>query len=164
MVALVEVKTNLRENGPIVRSAVTATAKAIEDRGRKNIAGALRNGAKWAKNFIYKIEKSEGGYLISFYLKPGFLHGFERGMISVGKPFMFVPVPPLRVKARKFAGKLWEPRGTNVLIRDSDHRIMYVGIRQVTNKQRFFLRDIAFDEANKFIEHITAGVYGSVKE
>jgi hypothetical protein len=168
----IELKTNLVDYATVVRDAVVETSRTIRERSRKDIAGSMHNGGRWAKNLEtqFKAEPGGMGYRIGVYLKPGFLHGFEYGMTSVGKPMLWIPIRPLRGRARNFKGRLFRPPGSRVLaIRTSRVRVrgvfgsgegklrpMYIGVSSVSNRQRFHLRDIANNEAQNFVLRLRA--------
>lgn len=168
----IEVKTNLVDYATVVRDAVVETSRTIRERSRKDIAGSMRNAGRWAKNLEtqFKAEPGGMGYRIGVYLKPGFLHMYEYGGTSIGKPLLWIPIPPHRGRARNFKGKLIRPPGKKYLaIRTSRVPVrgmpgtgsgklkpMYVGVSSVTNRQRFHLRVIAGDEAQKFVSRLRA--------
>jgi len=150
----IQITTNLVDYNDVMRVAVVETARNIRERSRKDIAGSMHNGGRWARGLETNIKKQENSYRIGVYLKPGFLHGFEYGMTSVGKPYLMLPLAPNKIKLRKFGGKLIMPKGKRVLIRPHDGRVMYVGVSSITNRQRFHLRTIAEDEAQKFPQRL----------
>jgi hypothetical protein len=168
----IEVKTNLVDYATVVRDAVVETSRTIRDRSRKDVAGSMHNAGRWAKGLEtnFKAEPGGGGYRIGVYLKPGFLHGFEYGMTSVGKPKLWIPIAPNRMKARKFKGTLFRLPGRNVLgVRGSrvhvrgmagtgsgKFKALFVGVSSVTNRQRFHLRAIAGEEAEHFVTRLRA--------
>src|SRR5262245_13757028 len=125
---LVEVSTNLREHGPIIRSAVVATSQAMRDRMRQDITGSIRNGRRFARGLQTGLNAVSGGYFINVYLRPAYAKVFEYGGVSVGKPTLWIPVPPLRAKVRNYVGKLIRPKGKRVLIRPKDGKVMYAGV------------------------------------
>src|SRR5262245_61053089 len=119
---LVEVSTNLREHGPIIRSAVVATSQAMRDRMRKDITGSIRNGRRFARGLQTGFNAVSGGYVINVYLRPAYAKVFEYGGVSVGKPVLWVPVPPLRNKGRNYGGKLNRPKGKRALDRATERK------------------------------------------
>jgi hypothetical protein len=167
MGAQVKVDVNFRDHRSVIRGAIGLCATSIRDRGRQDVAGALRGrGSKWAKNLITEVKRQDAQtYYINVYLKPGFLHGFERGMTSVGKPLLWIPVPPLRTRVGRYKGKLFHPAGKNVLIgigrrvrvrgmvgTGGKPIVKYIGVPSITNKKRFHLSDIAYQEALRLVE------------
>ena len=155
---LVEANWNVNEFGPVIRSAVVETAKHIRERSRADIAQAGRFG-RYAKGYTTQVQRAPGGYAIQCFLNPGFLKVFEYGGTSVGKPLLWVPVKPLRIKLRRYGGKLIRPKGKRVLFRPSDRRIMYVGVSSITNRQRFHLRTIAYQEAERLMTNMVDALH-----
>jgi hypothetical protein len=153
---LIEAKAPLREFGPIMGSAVAATARAIQQSSRQDIARAGRFG-RYTKGYTTSVKRVTGGYVIQCFLKPGFLKVFEYGATSVGHPLLWVPVKPLRIQVRKYGGRLIRPKGKRVLLRATDKKVMYVGVSSVINRPRFHLRQIAYREAEKFLTHMREG-------
>ena len=150
---LVEVKTTLREYGPVVRSAAVALSRSLRQNMRQDIARAGHFG-KYAKGLTTAVETAPkaGGYIVNVFLRPSFLKVEEYGGVSVGKPLLWIPAGRLRIKLRNYGGKLIRPKGRNILVRPGDGRVMYIGVSSVTHKPRFHLRDIAQKEAEKFLE------------
>lgn len=185
----IDVKVNLREHGPIIRSAVAAFAKSLREKSRQNMSGAGL-GKFGANAYTTKIKKlGNVGYQVDAFLTPRFLKVFETGGTSVagnrrgqprplmmrkrrGQPqrqfdfasaVLWIPVAPLKIKIRKFGGKLVRPPGTNVLIRRDNRKIAYIGVKSITNRKRLGLETIAMVEASKFVEHLRRGIYDGGK-
>jgi hypothetical protein len=154
----VELKTNMREHGPIVRSAVAQMAKGMRSRSRDNVRSTGRLGAWGAMAVRTNVQKLSGGYLVNEVLTPRFLKAFETGAQSVGKPWLWIPSPPNKVRIGKRQTKLWRPSGTNVLIDRKTRQILYVGIRQTTIRKRLALTEIAEEEAAKLILYMMQGI------
>jgi len=157
---MVEINTNLREHGPIVRSAVVMLSQRIRERSRKDIAAAGHFG-RYAKGFTTSFKSIQGGYVVETRLRPAFLKVKEYGGISVGKPFLWIPKPPLRIKLRKYGGKLFRPKGKRVLIRPTDGEVMYIAINSVTHRPVFHLRQIEKEESERFIVDMKEGIYSA---
>jgi hypothetical protein len=164
----VTVDWKVKDLGPVMREAVAATAKAIRDRARQDVAGGLHNAGRFVRGTNTKVEKIEGGYAIDVIQRPSFAKVWETGGVSRGKPFLWLPAPGNRVKKSAYKGKLIRPKGKRVLIAAASGRkvtgmagtgttqrgdVKYVGVTSITNRKRFHLEQIAFDEANKFAEH-----------
>jgi hypothetical protein len=185
----VDVRVNLREHGPIIRSAVTALTRALRDKSRANLAAA-HLGKFGAGAYTTRSKKlGNVGYQIDAFLKPRFLKAFETGAVSVagnrrGSPrpatigrgarkgqrfdfasaMLWIPVPPLKIKARKYGGGLIRPPGTNVLVRKGGGRqVMYVGVKSVTIPKRTGLVNVAMQEASKFVQYMRQGIYDDGK-
>jgi hypothetical protein len=160
----IDVKWNVADFGELTREAVAATAKSIINKGREDM---LRGGkfGRFQKGLTSRTTKIQAGYQIRIFQKPGFLKGFEYGMSSQGKPLLWIPVPGLEsihgMKAKKFPGKLIRPRGKNVLIGARDRKVRYIGVRNVTNRRRTHIKEIAFDEAEKLTQQIGAAAKGA---
>ena len=147
---------NFETSGALVRYAVVQTSRAIRDRGRQDVATVGSLGTYGKGTFNTRFKRVPNGYVIDGYLRPSFLKVLETGGTSVGKPLLWIPIPPLKIKVRKYSGELIRPRGSRVLLRAGDKRPMYVGVSSITNRQRLHLRQIAYDEASKFVDRYGA--------
>ncbi len=187
----IDVKVNLREHGPIIRTAVAALSKSLREQSLKNLSGAGL-GKFGTKAYTTKIKKLGNiGYEIDSFLTPRFLKVFETGGTSIagnrrGSPrparwaksgafhrkgerfdferaVLWIPVPPLKVKVRKYGGKLFRPPGTNVLISTAGRKVVYIGVKSITNRKRTGLENIAMVEASKFVGYMKQGIYDGGK-
>jgi hypothetical protein len=171
---LVEVNTNLREHGPIVRSAVVMLSRTLRERGRKDIASAGHFG-RYAKGWNTSFKAVPGGFVVQAFLRPAFLKVEEYGGVSVGKPLLWIPKPPLRIKARRYGGRLFRPPGSRVLLAvgrrvrvrgmagtgGGGSQVAYIGVTSVTHRPRFHLRAITQQEAERFIVLMKEGIYSA---
>lgn len=164
MVFQVEVRWNVKQFGPVIREAVAATSKTIQERARKDVAAGVRHPGRFVKGTTTKVARVRGGYAIQLFLRPTFAKVWEYGGTSVGKPLLWLPAPGNKVKLRNFGGKLIK-RGRvlvtasrTVAIRgmagtgQKAGQVKYIGVASVTHRRRFHLREIAMDEANKFVQ------------
>jgi hypothetical protein len=164
----VNVAWKVKDLGPVMREAVAVTAKTIQERSRQDVAGGLHNAGRFAKGTTTQIKKIEGGYAIDVIQRPSFAKVWETGGTSRGKPLLWLPAPGNRIPLRKYQGKLIRPKGKNVLIAavpgtrvtgmagtgsTTRGQVKYIGVSSITNRKRFHLEQIAFEEANKFVEH-----------
>lgn len=149
----VDVKVNVRDYGEILRSTVTKLATKIRQRSRQDIA-RTGMGDRFVRGLTTKVNKVEGGYRLAVNQSPGFMKVFEYGGVSVGKPMLWFGITPdsRGIRARNYQGKLFRPKGKNVLVSSKDHRIIYVGVTSINHRQRFHLRAIAEEEANNFLD------------
>ena len=151
------VDLNLRDYGAVTRAAVNELSQSLEARSRTEIsAGVGRRQAKTSYSRIRGIGK--GGYEVNFFARPGWVVGYEYGAVSVGRPLLWMPAPgsPYRGRARDYPGKLYRPKGRRVLINPVTRKVAYIGIPQVTTTARLHLRDIAEDEAVRFVDRMKA--------
>ena len=152
----VDTKVNIKEFGPITRYAVGATARAIRDRGRLDIAQAGHFGRRFQMGLQTRVDRIQGGsgYIISVQQKPNFMKVFQHGGTSVGKPMLWIPADlTVRVRARNFKGPLFRPKGKNVLM-GADRKVKYIGISSVVNRKRMHIEQIAMEEAKNFTRYI----------
>lgn len=156
MVFQVDVRVNVADFGPIVRDAVKEVEKNIRERSRQDIAGSgISRPGKFVKGLRTQTRKLGTGYVIQVTLRPSYAKIWEYGGTSTGKPLLWIPLPPNRTKLRNWAGKLNHPRGSRVLLGGSGRKqVKFVGVTSVTNRQRFHLRQIAVEEANKFLQQM----------
>lgn len=160
----VDVKVNLREHGPIIRSAVASMAKAVRARSRDNIrsTGNLRHWG--ATSYTTKINKISGGYEVDNFLKPRFLKVFETGASISGKPLMWLPAPGSNVRINKIDhNKLFRPKGTNVLLLKGTRTLLFIGASRVRIRKRLQLETIAYQEAVKLVLYMKQGIYDGGK-
>ena len=151
----VETRVNVREFGAVTRSAVSLVARHFRDRGRKDIAAAGHFPSSYINGLTTRVMKVDAGWMMQARIWPSFMKMYEYGGTSVGKPLLWLPVPPLKVKLRKFAGRLIHPGlKSRALLRAADRKLMYVGISSVSNRQRLHLRKIALEEAAKFRDYM----------
>jgi len=164
----VRVQWNVKELGPVLKAVADGLAKNIETRSRADIANSgLANPSRYVKGLRARVRTGpRRGYRVQVFLRPNFAHVWEYGGTSVGKPLLWIAQPgaPRRIKA--YGGKLFRPKGTNVLISKPSRtrvrgmagtgqakaKVMYVGVKSVSHARRFHLRQIAYEEANKLTD------------
>jgi hypothetical protein len=164
----VQVAWNIKDMGPIFREAVVQTAKVMRVRSRADIAAGVRG--KYSRGYWNKVEKIAGGYKISETVRPAYVKVWEYGGRSVAKPgkLLWIPVSPNKTAIKKWSGgKLIRPAGKRVLMTEGSTRkirgmagtgsgvgkVQYLGIKSMTHRKRFHLRQIATEEANNFSKH-----------
>jgi hypothetical protein len=168
MVFQVEIRWDVKQFGPIIHDGVTALAKTIRERSRRDIAGGLHHPDRFVKGLTTKVSRISRGYAVQVLQRPAFAKVWEYGGISTGKPLLWLPLAPNRMRLRSYGGKLFRPPGKRVLIAASagtrirgiggtgrtQGQVKYVGVTSITHRKRFHLRDIAVEEANKFVKHM----------
>lgn len=152
----VTVAMKMRDYAQVTKEAVDKLSERMEDRGRQNLAGSgFQHFTKTSYSNVRHI--GSGNYEVGFFARPGFLYVYEYGGVSVGRPMLWFPAPGMpRIRAGSWGGKLFRPRGTNVLIGGRDRRVRYIGVRQITHSPRLGLSDIAEDEANRFADDMVS--------
>jgi hypothetical protein len=164
----VQVKWNVKELGPVLKAVADAVAKNIQTRSRADIAGSgLRNPSRYVKGLRTAVRTApRKGYRVQVFLSPAFSHVWEYGGTSLGRPLLWIAQPGAPRRVRAYGGKLFRPKGSNVLLSRpsrvkvtgvmgsgmSKPKVMYVGVKSVTHARRFHLRQIAYDEANKLTD------------
>lgn len=165
----VQVKWNVKELGPVLKAVADAVSKNIQTRSRADIASSgLRHPARYVKGLRTRVTGGgpRRGYRIKVFLSPTYSHVWEYGGTSVGKPMLWLAQPGAPRRVRAYGGKLFRPKGSNVLLSQpsrvkvrgiagtgtSKPRVMYVGVKSMTHARRFHLRQIAYDEANKLTD------------
>jgi hypothetical protein len=166
----VQVRWNVKELGPVLKAVADSVAKNVQARSRADIAGSgLHNPARYVRGLRAVVRTApRKGYRVSVFLSPSFSHVWEFGGTSLGRPLLWIAQPgaPRRIKA--YGGKLFRPKGTNVLMSQPSRvkvtgvhgsgmakpKVMYVGVKSVTHARRFHLRQIAYEEANRLSETI----------
>jgi hypothetical protein len=162
----IEVKWNVAAFGPIFRQGVNELAKQIRNQSRADVKAGIRG--RFSRGVIVKTERlqSRDGYVIREFLKPAFAKVWEYGGVSVGKPLMWVPVFPNKLKLRRYGGRLVRrgraliSQGSGVKVRglhgtgSRQAIVMYAGVSSVSHRRRFHLRDIALRETNKLVNYL----------
>jgi hypothetical protein len=164
----VQVKWNVKELGPVIKAVADAVSKNIQTRSRADIASSgLRHPARFVRGLrTYVKTAPRKGYRVQVFLSPAYSHVWEYGGTSVGKPMLWIAQPGAPRRVGSYGGKLFRPKGTNVLMSrpsrvkvtgimgsgTSKPKVMYVGVKSVTHARRFHLRQIAYDEANKLTD------------
>jgi hypothetical protein len=158
----VNIDVSLWDFGNITRNAVTKMAKELEAKEREDIAAAGMQ--RFAPRTTVRPVAVHGGYDVYVNLKPGWMKVWETGSThpivpvrpqkTAGVRLLWIPVPDApRIRARGYRrvfGKLYRPKGKNVLIDWASGKVAYVGIQQQTIKPVLHSRDIANEEAEKF--------------
>lgn len=167
----VQVALSIRDWEGVTRTAVNETAQAITDRGRADIAGAGRFGARWTQGLrVNTRQLPSRGYSITVRLaKPNYSKVFETGGTmrprvrkGTGRAplFLWIPVAPdsVGIRVRNYKGRLFMPgrRGDRkpVLMAASDRKVKYVGVKTMSLKPRFHIRAIGENEAVKFFQRM----------
>jgi hypothetical protein len=162
----VSVDVKMADFRDLVKQAAQQTAKVIEQRGRADISGKIQHSSRI--KLTTRVRSISRGYVIQEFIKPGFAKVWEYGGVSVGKPLLWLPAGNNRLTKRKYRGKLYRPKGKNVLIGVTSRvkirgmagtglgksEVKFVGVRSVTHHRRFKLRQIAIEEANNFVRHM----------
>lgn len=164
----VQVKWNVKELGPVLKAVADAVAKNIQTRSRADISSSgLRNPGRYVKGLrTYVRTAPRKGYRVQVFLSPAFSHVWEYGGTSLGKPLLWIAQPGAPRRIRAYGGKLFRPKGTNVLMSrpsrvkvtgmhgsgEAKPKVMYIGVKSVTHARRFHLRQIAYEEANRLTD------------
>ena len=151
----VEARVNVRDFGAVTRSAVSLVASRYRDRARKDIAAAGHFPRSYISGLTTRVMKVDAGWMMQARIWPSFMKMYEYGGTSVGKPFLWLPIPPTKVHVNKYRGRLIHPSlKSRVLLRRSDRKPLFVAISSVSNRQRLHLRKIASEEAAKFRDYM----------
>lgn len=161
----VEVQWNVAALGPIFSAGVKQLAAAIRKESRADVKAGIRG--RFDRGVIVKTKRIDAHtYVITEHLKPAFAKVWEYGGHSVGRPLLWMPSPPHKLKLRHYAGKLLKKgrtlisQGSGVRVRGMHGtgtrkaEVQFIGVHSVTHRQRFHLRNIATREAQKFINYM----------
>jgi hypothetical protein len=159
----IKIDVKLANNRDVIGQAARETAKIIRERSRQDIAGALNRPGRFVKGLTTRVRSISKGYAIQVFQWPSYAKVWEYGGTSVGKPLLWLPAMGNRLKRRNYLGKLIRPPGKNVLMSTGagvavrgifgtgpKREVKFIGVRSVTHRKRFHLREIALDEASKF--------------
>jgi hypothetical protein len=169
----IDVNVNVKEFGPIVRDSVKELAKNIRTRSNRDIRSAGKFGRRFNVGTHIRAIDGGAGFRLRVYQRPAFAKVFEYGApASVGKPLLWIPRKGtqyygvraiawqtlIRPRTKGILGLFGRYR--NVLIDKRTHKVVYVGVRQTRNVQRFHIRDISYREAENFLKTMgqTAGI------
>jgi hypothetical protein len=161
----IDLNVSLWDFGKLTREAVRTMAKDLEAEERADISAAGMQ--RFAQRTSVRVATVHGGFDVYVNLRPGWMKAWEMGAVSVprrrqktagGQPLLWIPVPDgPRIRARGFRrvfGKLYRPKGKNVLISVETGRVAYIGIPSSTIQPVLHQRDIAEEQAAKFTEHL----------
>jgi hypothetical protein len=112
-------------------------------------------GRRFIRGITVPVKRISKGYSVQVVQKPAYAKVFEFGGTSRGKPLLWIPLERGRTRrAKSFRGKLYRPKGVNILVGARDRKVKFIGVSSITNRRRTHLRAIAQDEANKFVAHM----------
>jgi hypothetical protein len=137
----------------IIKDGADRLAHDIKVRAQLDVATV---GRRFVRGITVPIKRIQGGYDVQVFQKPAYSKVFEFGpVVSKGKPMLWIPLQRgKRTRAKSFRGKLFRPIGTNILISKRDGKVKFIGVSSITNRKRFHLREIAAQEAAKFVAHM----------
>ena len=161
----VEADIKLMDFGTVTRDAVNRLAKELEAKEREDISAAGMQ--RFAHKSTTRVSTVHGGWDVYVNLKPGWMKVWETGnphivpkrpQKTAGVRLLWIPVPDApRIRARGYRrvfGKLFRPKGKNVLIDMVTKKVAYVGIPQQSIAPVLHTRDIANEEAQKFVRNL----------
>jgi hypothetical protein len=161
----VEADISLMDFGKVTRQAVDRLAKELEGKEREDVAAAGMQ--RFANRTTVRVKPVHGGWDVYVNLKPGWMKAWETGAANIvpkrpqktaGVRLLWIPVPDApRIRARGYRrifGKLYRPKGKNVLIDMVSKKVAYVGIPQHSIPSVLHTRDIANEEAEKFVKNL----------
>jgi hypothetical protein len=150
----VNAKLAVRDFSKVTREAVDALAKGLEVLERADIAAAGMQ--RYAKKTRVRVRtRGEHGYDVQVYPRPNWMRAWEYGATSVGSPLLWIPAPGNifgNIRAKKYPGKLIRLKGKNILINAVTRKIAFIGIPRTSIQASLHLRQIAEEEAARFIE------------
>ena len=150
----IDVAVKMRDWAEATRAGVSITQREIRNRTREQIRGTGMSNA--ARGLNTKARKIEGGWIIQVFQSPSYMKVYEYGGTSVGRPFLWMPVGlGLKGIPAKRNRLLIQPgRRRPILIWKDTGKVAYVGIRSITHRPRFRIREISHEEAVKFLERL----------
>jgi hypothetical protein len=136
----------------IIKLAAEQMAHTMRVRAQLDVASV---GRRFIRGLTVPVKRISGGYSVQIVQKPAYAKVFEFGGTSRGKPMLWIPLQRgKRGRAKTFRGKLYRPRGANILIGARDRQVKFIGVTSITNRKRFHLHEIAKQEAAKFVAHM----------
>ena len=150
MAVEVHIDVNIANYRDIIKQAAEQCANEIRERSRADVGAT---STYFANKLTVPVKRISGGFEIDVIQRPAYSKVFEFGGTSVGKPMLWIPVSG-KGRAKTFRGKLYRPRGKNVLVGSRDGKVKFIGVKSITNRKRFHLREIAQQEAAKLSQSL----------
>jgi hypothetical protein len=138
--------------------AANAASATILSRGRADISGAGRFGARWTTGLTADVEdKPPTSVDITVRQAVPYWSVFQYGKTIHGKPLLWIPLSFAReaqgVRARDFPGRLFrvdrKSGGAPLLLSADDKQPKYHGQSEVTIPKKFHLVEICHDVAGQ---------------
>ena len=149
----IDVAVKMRDWPEATRAGVSITQREIRNRTREQIRGTGMSSA--ARGLNTRARKIEGGWMIQVFQSPSYMKVYEYGGVSVGRPYLWMPVGlGLKGISAKRQRNVIRLRNRPLLIWKDTGKVAYVGVRSVSHRPRFRIRQIAHDEAVKFLERL----------
>jgi hypothetical protein len=138
-----------------IKSAADTAAENILERGRADISGAGRFGARWTDGLTAPVTEEADGIVITVREAVQYWRVFEYGATIKGKPLLWIPlsfaVEAQGVRASDFPGRLFrvdrKSGGAPLLLSADDKQPKYFGKESVTIPKKFHLIEIIQDVA-----------------
>ena len=148
----IKVDVKIANYRDIIKRAADEMAKAMLVRAQLDIASV---GRRFIKGIRVPVKRITGGYDVQILQTPAYGKVYEFGGVSKGKPLLWIPLNrSKRTRARNRKGRLFRPKGKNVLINRRTKKVEFIGVASVTHRRRNHLRRIASEEAAKFTTRI----------
>jgi hypothetical protein len=151
----IKVDVKIANYRDIIKLAADDMAKSMLLRAQLDIASV---GRRFIKGIRVPVKRITGGYDVQILQTPAYGKVYEFGGVSKGKApsgMLWIPLQRgRRTRAKKRKGKLFRPRGRNVLMNRKTGKVEFIGVPSVTHQRRTHLRRIASEEAAKFSQRI----------
>jgi hypothetical protein len=161
-------RAGVRRSAQITRAQRGAARDVVDyvvPRGRVDIAGAGRFGARWTQGFRGQVTEGGGFVRVAFTMPSGapmrYWRVFEFGAVIRGRPLLWIPLSFARdaqgIRARDYPGRLFrvdrKSGGAPLLLATGKPATpKYFGKESVTIPRKFHLRDIIRAGAQKMRE------------
>ena len=151
----IKVDVKIANYRDIIKAAADDMAKHMLLRAQLDVATV---GRRFIKGITVPVKRITGGYSVNLMQSPGYAKVFEYGGVSKGKApsgMLWIPLNrSKRTRARNRKGRLFRPKGKNVLVNRKTKKVEFIGVASVTHRRRTHLRRIASEEAAKFTQRI----------
>jgi hypothetical protein len=151
------------------RYAMQQSAIIISQRVERDIASAGNFGPRWAASFIVdtRFEGGTRGVMRAGFSIP-YAHVHEFGAVIHGRPLLWIPLSwnAFKGRAGEYPGRLFrvEREGRNPLLFSvDDKQAKYVGVKQVTLRPRFHIRQIVLQVVTVELPRLFARYLQGVK-
>lgn len=157
----VEAKISVADLDELTRNAVKEFSKELESKERENIAAA--GMARFARRTTVRVFRlGQSGWEIQVLARPNWMRAWEFGFTSVGRPMLWMPAPDTGKRRRaktwlrlgRGKRRLIRPKGKNVLINAATGQVLYIGIPRTQGGPKLSMRQIAEEEAERFVEQL----------
>lgn len=140
-----QAKIQQRIQGALTRAS-TKLGEEIVTKGRADISGAGRFGARWTAGLTFDVTGGETTRTVSIREAVPYWRVFQYGAIIHGNPLLWIPLQRGGGRARDYPGRLFrvdrKSGGVPLLLSADDKQVKYTGHESVRIPKKFHLVEI----------------------